>query len=156
MLPLAMSAEAVIGIALGVPTLAVTVYFGVKQIRVSRFKVEAKAFLAELGDSIWVTVANVGSVEGTIHSLEITDAQGTRIELPGAGKNFEPFKLTAQSSRQIDFNAPEDRDFKTDDKVVVRWGKHAERLEPLPSAGSVWDKNKTTESAKWSEAEQHD
>lgn len=139
MLPLAISVDAVVALAVGIPTVAATVYFGVRQIRASLFKLACEALLAEQCDSIRVTLRNRGSVEGTVHGLEVTDAEGGRIELAGAGKSFKGLKLKAGSATQLDFNAPADRDFKTTDKVVVRWGKKADRLDLLPTQGSFYD-----------------
>ena len=86
-----------------------------------------------------------GGAEGTVHGLEVVDAAGRRIALPDAGKGFREFKLAAQSSREIDFNAPAGRDFTTSDKVVVRGGKRTHRIDLLPSQGSFWDPDAPTD-----------
>lgn len=150
MLPLAVSAEVVgviVVVVLGIPTLIATVFFGVKQIRSGSFGLKVEAFLAERCDSIRVKVINVGGAEGTVSGLEIVDSEGHRIELPGTGRNFEEFKLSAESSRQIDFNAPEGRDFQVKDAVIVRWGKHEERLNFTPVKGSFWAEDEPSEPA---------
>jgi hypothetical protein len=137
MLPLALSTE-MGGLIATIVFGSAAIYFTAKQIRTGRFRPKAEAWLAEQCDSLRLKVTNEGSVEGAVHGLEVVDAQGRRISLPNAGESFEKLELSAQSSQEIDFNAPEGRDFQTNDTVVVRWGKREKRLRPTPTEGSFY------------------
>jgi hypothetical protein len=117
------------------------ILFGVVQFRASGFRPRVEALLAIQGDSIRITVANGGRAEGTIHGLDILDANDERISLSGAGSTFKPFKLSGGSAQELVFNAPEGRDFSPDDTVVVAWGKGKKRKHPLPTQVSFYDAN---------------
>jgi hypothetical protein len=104
----------------------------------NRFRLQVGAELAVTGDSIRITLHNKGRLRGAAHRLDVLDAGYERIELEGAGDDFESVALESHSTRVLVYTAPSGRDFRHDDTVVVGWGRKETRKQPLPVRVGFW------------------